>query len=105
MIENNVLAQTPSCMSKAGILTPGSFYHLRLPDILSVAFAGFVPGYSGGPVPDFHGIPFCTLEIHFLFFRKEFREGTYPGSFVRSPGFVYATPYIDRIHKFLGLVK
>jgi len=55
-------------MSKAGILTPGSLYHLRLPDNLSVAFAGFVPGYSGGPVPDFHGIPFEYLRNSFLVF-------------------------------------
>ena len=43
-------------MYKAGILTSGSSSSYAFP-IVSVAYAGFVPGHSGGPVPDFHGIP------------------------------------------------
>ena len=48
---------------QAGLLTPGSSYWLRLPDLFWVSDIGaaFVPGYSGGPVPDLHGVPFCVL--------------------------------------------
>jgi hypothetical protein len=48
-------------MVKAGLLTFGSFYSPHLPVTLAVAavvFADFVPEYSGGTVPDLHGIPF-----------------------------------------------
>ena len=45
--------------AQAGLLTPGSFYRLRLPDRMVSDFgAAFVPGYSGGPVSDLHGIPY-----------------------------------------------
>jgi len=49
---------------QAGLLTSGSSYTLRLPDTyvrgtcISDFVAAFVPGYSGGPVPDLHRIPF-----------------------------------------------
>ena len=47
---------------QAGLLTPGSPYWLRLPDLLvSDNGAAFVPGHSGGPVPDLHGVPSCVL--------------------------------------------
>ena len=47
---------------QAGLLTPGSSYWLRLPDLLvSDIGAAFVPGHSGGPVPDSHGVPSCVL--------------------------------------------
>mgnify|MGYP006948911234 CR=1 FL=1 len=43
---------------QAGLLTSGSFLRPRLPNSWSVAFVRpSVPGYSGGPVPDFHRIP------------------------------------------------
>jgi hypothetical protein len=49
----NVLFQT-------GLLTSGSIYLLRLPAFNkgSDMIATFVPGYSGGPVPDLHRIPY-----------------------------------------------
>ncbi len=44
---------------QAGLLTSGSPYWLRLPNLtVSDILAAFVPGYSGGPVPDSHGVPF-----------------------------------------------
>ncbi len=48
---------------QAGLLTPGSSYLLRLPIYLwqTVAYATFVPGYSGGPVLEFHEVPFKLL--------------------------------------------
>jgi len=47
---------------QAGLLTPGSTYLLRLPDDKSISgsIAAFVPGYSGGPVPVLHRIPFSS---------------------------------------------
>ena len=46
-------------MFKAGLLTIGSSYFPRLPTYypMAVAVADFVPEYSGGTVPDSHGIP------------------------------------------------
>ena len=46
------------------------------------------PVTAAGPFPIFTGFPFSTLEIHFLFFRKEFREGTFTpqGGTELSPG-------------------
>jgi len=44
-----------------GLLASGSTYSPRLPDLLekiSGVFAGFVPGHSGGSVPDSHRIPY-----------------------------------------------
>ena len=50
----------------AGLLTSGSFYSPHLPNfnyastvtsLKSVVFVIFVPGYSGGPVPEFHEVP------------------------------------------------
>jgi len=42
---------------QAGLLTPRSSYLLRLPNhTVSDINAAFVPGYSGGPVPDFHRV-------------------------------------------------
>jgi len=44
---------------QAGLLTCGSSYWLRLPDIgVSDFRAAFVPVHSGGPVPDSHGVPY-----------------------------------------------
>jgi hypothetical protein len=63
-------------MNKAGILTSGSSSSCAFP-IVSVAFAEFVPGHSGGPVPDFHGIP----------------------------SFVFTTPYVVNILKHAVEVK
>ena len=42
---------------QAGILTPGSSSHRVFPTLVSDMSAVFVPGYSGGPVSDFHGVP------------------------------------------------
>ncbi len=42
---------------QAGILTPGSSSHRVFPTEVSDCSAMFVPGYSGGPVSDFHGVP------------------------------------------------
>ena len=37
---------------------------MRLPNLLvSDIFATFVPEYSGGPVPDSHGVPFSSFRI------------------------------------------
>jgi hypothetical protein len=46
-------------MFKAGLLASGSSYFPHLPVCLeqTVAYADFVPDYSGGTTPDFHGIP------------------------------------------------
>jgi len=51
---------TGNCVfNQAGLLTPGSTYLLRLPNItISGLLAVFVTGYSGGPVPEFTGFPF-----------------------------------------------
>jgi hypothetical protein len=43
--------------SQAGILTPGSSFHRVFPTKVSDLSAVFVPGYSGGPVSDLHGVP------------------------------------------------
>jgi len=50
---------------QAGLLTLGSSYLPRLPIQLSESsimnsdmVAVFVPDYSGGPVSDFHGVPY-----------------------------------------------
>lgn len=48
-------------VEEAGLLTSGSPYYLRLPFRLEAESGGggeFVPGYSGGTVPDFNGIPY-----------------------------------------------
>jgi hypothetical protein len=42
---------------QAGILTPGSSSHRVFPTEVSDCSAMFVPGYSGGPVSDSHGVP------------------------------------------------
>ncbi|AOY57503.1 conserved uncharacterized protein [Desulfococcus multivorans] len=49
-------------MSKAGLLVFGSSYYSHLPICVSqtVVFANFVPDYSGGTTPDFHGIPILS---------------------------------------------
>jgi hypothetical protein len=50
--------------NQAGLLTPGSTYLLRLPNIaISGVCAVFVPGYSGGPVPDLHRIPHSSTLV------------------------------------------
>jgi hypothetical protein len=40
-----------------GLLASGSTYFPRLPVGSTVAFAGFVPGYSGGTATDSHRLP------------------------------------------------
>ena len=50
---------------QAGLLTPGSLAPRAFPSALLKRdrqwhSAGFVPGYSGGPVFDFHEVPFST---------------------------------------------
>ena len=46
---------------QTGLLTPRSTYLLRLPifnNENSDIIATFVPGHSGGPVPEFHRLPY-----------------------------------------------
>lgn len=43
---------------KAGLLTSGSFLFRAFPFYNSGVIAKLVPSYSGGPVPDLHGVPF-----------------------------------------------
>ncbi len=45
---------------QTGLLTPGSFSCCAFPPWIkgSDMIATFVPGYSGGPVPDLHRIPY-----------------------------------------------
>ena len=51
---------------QAGLLAFGSIYFLHLPILFggkTVAYADFVPDYSGGTAPDLNGIPYyaqCT---------------------------------------------
>jgi hypothetical protein len=69
---------------QAGLLTLGSSYQPRLPILHSIyssaetfqhridrklsagkwLYAAFVPNYSGGPVPDFNGVPFSASIRH-----------------------------------------
>ena len=42
---------------QAGLLTPGSFSLRAFPSFGQWHYAKIVPGYSGGPVPDFHRVP------------------------------------------------
>jgi hypothetical protein len=52
---------------QAGLLTFGSSYQPRLPIPCSAKqwhCAAFVPDYSGGPVPDFNGVPYQALVKH-----------------------------------------
>jgi hypothetical protein len=53
---------------KAGLLTFGSSRHPHLPiqDIEQWYFANFVPDYSGGTAPDFHGIPLKLFTEHLV---------------------------------------
>ncbi len=47
-------------LHQAGLLALGSTYSPHLPVLISDSGTkvGFVPQYSGGTAPDFHGIPF-----------------------------------------------
>ena len=57
----NALCHDCDPLTPAGLLTYGSFYWLRLPVAAgrnSGIYTAVVPDYSGGPVPDFHGIPY-----------------------------------------------
>jgi len=51
--------QRQNPVPKAGLLASGSSYLPTLPACTSTAVdpSGFVPGYSGGTAPEFHGIP------------------------------------------------
>jgi len=49
---------------QAGLLTPGSLR--TFPSLMqqrTVAYAAFVPGHSGGPVPDSHRVPHQTCKF------------------------------------------
>jgi hypothetical protein len=55
---------------QAGLLTSGSFDSQRLPDPwieISGFHAAVVPGYSGGPAPDSHGVPSLALSHERLY--------------------------------------
>jgi len=52
---------------QAGLLTYGSSYSPHLPDPFSMdqwQSAAFVPDHSGGPVPDFNGVPYQAQNEH-----------------------------------------
>jgi hypothetical protein len=52
---------------QAGLLTLGSSYWPRLPgsgELSKWRVAAVVPDYSGGPVPDFHGVPYEARREH-----------------------------------------
>ena len=58
---DKIVNRLPAVVFKAGLLTPGSVYFLGLPIRLpsnSGAWTDFVTGYSGGTVPELHGIPY-----------------------------------------------
>lgn len=56
--EPPVLRREMARWGEAGLLTSGSTVRLRLPGKLHQwPNAAVVPGYSGGTVPEFHGIP------------------------------------------------
>lgn len=61
--EPSVLRGKMARWLEAGLLTSGSSLRLRLPGdfcpLRQWPDAAFVPGYSGGTAPDFHGIPFA----------------------------------------------
>lgn len=64
---------------QAGLLTLGSPYLPRLPISLSTKqwqSAAFVPNYSGGPVPDFHGVPCSAPKEHLNIFVMDTTEKT-----------------------------
>ena len=48
---------------QAGLLTSGSSNRLRLPDLKEASgiIVIIVPGYSGGPVPELHRVPYYAL--------------------------------------------
>ena len=59
--EPNTVRAFTTRSPQAGLLTHGSSYRPRLPDNnISGVIAAFVPVYSGGPVPDSHGVPFSA---------------------------------------------
>ena len=49
-----------SAWVQIGLLTPGSIIYRAFPIALSGLFAVSVPGYSGGPVSELHGVPFYS---------------------------------------------
>jgi hypothetical protein len=60
---------------QAGLLTSGSLAPRAFPSSLLKSdrqwhSAGFVPGYSGGPVFDFHEVPFSTCKEPFCSLKK-----------------------------------
>ena len=53
------------CHLQAGLLTPGSILVTRLPiSLRQWHVAKLVPGYSGGPVSELHGVPLCSVHEH-----------------------------------------
>jgi hypothetical protein len=61
LIADTIVNRLPAVLFKAGLLTPGSPYSLHLPIRFrsnSGVSTDFVTGYSGGTVPEFHGIPY-----------------------------------------------
>jgi hypothetical protein len=70
-IRGNQLCPTRSSRSagtfvQAGLLTFGSSYGRTFPTMVSGDVAAFVPDYSGGPVPDLHGVPFSARYEHLI---------------------------------------
>jgi hypothetical protein len=63
-----VTSRRLSFLDKAGLLTFGSSYHPHLPIqfMNSGIFADFVPDYSGGTAPEFHGIPLKLFTEHLV---------------------------------------
>ena len=61
--------QAKVCTVAAGLLTPGSFADDAFPGYPSGIHVVVVPGYSGGSVPDLHGVPFSIPKELQLFFR------------------------------------
>ena len=63
---------------QAGLLTLGSFYSPPLPIPIhrnSGIIAVFVPDHSGGPVPDFNGVPFSAHGEHLKYTHANLANG------------------------------
>jgi hypothetical protein len=58
-----VFPRTVTLSAQAGLLAHGSSYSPCLPGESPVAIMDFVPVYSGGTAPDFHGIPSWLLHL------------------------------------------
>jgi hypothetical protein len=58
-----VFPRTITLSAQAGLLAHGSSYSPCLPGESPVALMDFVPVYSGGTAPGFHGIPSWVLHL------------------------------------------